>query len=171
MRRRAAKGAALVAGVALGSAAIPITQSAADNVNMSWTPLWHGSGKCIHARAEIDHDVDQHHRYYWAARNTYDDPTYGTQCLWTETAYSRIKGESYRADLGAGIFSLCLGTVGDGLGDGGYVHRSASTWGINSQWFDNGECGTGDYKAKTYAHRQNGGWQGGEITSGTHAFK
>jgi hypothetical protein len=170
-KKRVAKGVAFVAGLGLGSAALPLARSDADNVNMSWTLLAHVGDQCIHGKAEIDHDTAEHHRYWWALINRYDEPS-GSSCLWKTAAYSRIKGESYRADVGGSVYALCLGTIGDGLGDPGYVHANYSEWGLNSPWIDGGECGAGDYRAKTYAHRQNNGWMGGEITNFTaHSFK
>jgi hypothetical protein len=161
---------ALVAGVGLGSALVPVARSGAHSINMSWHTVANTGAMCVQLRAEIDHDTDQVHRYYWTLRSMTEHST-GTDCTTLQNGYLRLKGESYMATSGGTLYGLCSATIGDGLGVGGYYHSTEDVWGLNSYWWQSGECGAGDYKAKTYGHRQNNGWFGGEIVSGLHAFK
>jgi hypothetical protein len=161
---------ALVAGVGLGSALVPVARSGAHNIDMSWYTVANTGAMCVQLRAEIDHDTEQVHRYWWGIKSTTEHST-GTDCISLQNGYLRLKGESYMATSGGTLYGLCSATIGDGLGVGGYHHSTEDVWGLNSYWWQSGECGAGDYKAKTYGHRQNNGWFGGEIVSGLHAFK
>lgn len=160
------------AGIGAGVLLATAGRAAGDNINMSWTTVANVNGgiTCVQSRAEIDHDVDQHHRKFWTARHR--TVSGGVACNSSGgTIQMRLRGEwLYRAQS-TDPYGLCTATVGDGLGDPGYIHASTSSMGTNSAWRDGGICGGGQYVAKTWGHVFNNGWIGGPLNSPKHDFK
>lgn len=162
----------LVVGVGAGAATYQV--ASAHDINMALTYVAQGvSNRCVNTEAEIDHDTARHNRTYHNMHSyEWKQPAGSNQysCYLT-SYYNRMRGQAYRAPVG-GSYVECWSTIGDGLGDYGYIHKTSSQWSFNTYWKNSWPCGatSGYMVTKSSAYTQNGGWVGGWIASPSHAL-
>lgn len=171
-RSRALIAACLALGIVAGGATHQI--ASAHDVNMALTYVAQGVNyRCVMAEAEIDHDTARHNRTYhnMHSHEWKQGATSGTWTCYNKSYYNRMRGQAYRKPVG-GTYTECWSTIGDGLGDYGYTHKTDGQWSYNTAWSNSWPCGatSGYMVTKTSAHTQNGGWVGGSITSPSHAL-
>ena len=170
-RDGAVRALALLGGASAGLLALTAGQAGAHNINQDWRIVADNGTTCVQARAEIDHDEGpDRNRMVWIVRSQTENSV-GSPCANARTRQMRLKGYRYHREHAAAPWAICTGTVGDGLGDPGYIHHNTTSIDIDSPWTTGGPCGGGQYLSQTWGHVQNNGWFGGHTNSGIHDFK
>ncbi len=133
---------------------------------------------CVNLRAELKHNGNAVRvwgkvRSYKGAPNTsggYSCSTGGQHLK------LRLKQQLIRQASSGGSYSVCVSTIGDGRGAAGYAHSEGTAWEMGRYMSYQGQeyftypCGKGNYRAKSFGHAYNGGWNGGDVDSPGHSF-
>lgn len=141
-------------------ASIPVS---AHDIDKGYVTVAATAVNCLELRSEIDHDANDQVRIS-SRLNHYAGGGGGSGCSDLSRASTRMKASLYREVQAGGALAVCTSTLGDGLGDAGYLHvQGDGASGLNTSWQPGWPCGDGGaaYVSVTDGHVQNNGWIGG----------